>query len=45
MLVESVAERKSVSTEDTIRLFIESRSSRVVCGVRFRPRKTLCVQL
>ena len=40
MLVESVADRKSVSAEDTIRLSIESRSSRVICGVRRRLRKT-----
>lgn len=41
-----MADRKSVSAEDTIRLSIESRSSRVVCGVRCRPRKTsLCAAL
>ena len=41
-----MADRKSVSAEDTIRLSIESCSSRVVCGVRCRPRKTsLCAAL
>lgn len=41
-----MADRKSVSAEDTIRSSIESRSSRVVCGVRCRPCKTsLCAAL
>ena len=44
MLVKSVAERKSMSAEDTIRLLLRLvRRSRVVCGVLCRHLETsLC---